>query len=165
MSVDRLMLARDQIEVRLKSRRAPYTRGGVRFTSTRDTVVLKGDQVTDAQLEKLAADNAVRVQLFAADGAPVGLMLESGTIIGDPDALDAALAEAAAEKAEASARAEAEAKAEAQRKAASDKAAADAKAKAEATAAAAAKKAADKVAADTKAKADAKAAAEKGGNA
>lgn len=142
--------ARDQIEVRLKSRRAPYTRGGVRFTSTRDAVVLKGDQVTDAQLEKLAADSAVSIQLFDADGAPVGLMLESGTVIGDADAMEAALAEAAAQAA-------AEAKAEADRKADADKAAADAKAKAAAAAAAAAKKAAEKAAADTKAKADAEA--------
>lgn len=172
--------ARDLIEVRLKSRRAPYTRGGVRFASTRDAVVLKGDQLTDAQLEKLAADIAVSIQLFDADGAPVGLMLESGTVIGDADAMEAALAEAATAKAEADARAAAEAKAEADKKAAADKAAADAKTKADAAATAAAKKAAAdakaksdaeakaKAEADAKAKADAdaaKAAAEKGGDA
>lgn len=168
--------ARDLIEVRLKSRRAPYMRGGVRFASPRDAVVLKGDQLSDAQLEKLAADIAISIKLFDAAGAPVGLMLESGTVIGDADAMEAALAEAAAAKAEADAKVAAEAKAEADKKAAADKAAA-AKAKADAAAAAAAKKAADKAAADAKAKADAeakakadadaaaKAAAEKGGNA
>lgn len=158
---------RDLIEVRLKSRRAPYTRGGVRFASTTDPVVLKGDQVTDAQLEKLAADIAVSIQLFNADGEPVGLMLESGTVIGDTEAMEAALAEAAAAKAEADAKTAAEAQAEAERKAGADKAAADSKAKAAAAATAAAKKAADKAAADAKAKSDAeaKAAAEKGGDA
>lgn len=60
----RLIVApRDQMDVHLKSRRAPYTRGGVRFGSNREEVIVPGDQITDAQLDKLAADPAISIAL------------------------------------------------------------------------------------------------------
>lgn len=58
-----IVVARDQIEVRLKSSRAPYTRGGIKFGSNRDLVVLSGDQITDAQLLRLSEDPAISIEV------------------------------------------------------------------------------------------------------
>ncbi|PZO04848.1 MAG: hypothetical protein DCF29_09570 [Alphaproteobacteria bacterium] len=69
------MVARDQIEVRLKSSRAPYTRGGIKFGSNRDLVVLSGDQITDAQLLRLSEDPAISIEVVnPATGEAVQLI-------------------------------------------------------------------------------------------
>lgn len=57
------MVARDKMDVVLRSSRAPYTRGGIGFASNREDVVVPGDQITDAQLEKLADDAAISISL------------------------------------------------------------------------------------------------------
>lgn len=119
-----------KIEVHLKSRRAPYTRGGVRFTSNRETIVLTPDDLTDAQLEKLAEDTAITIQIFA-DGVLVDLKLEDG-VAGERGALAAALERSAAADAK-KAKADAEkARAAAKVKADAEKAKADAQTKADA---------------------------------
>ena len=72
-------------EVRATSGRAPYTRGGVHFPSTRDAVVLPAD-IGPAQVRRLADDPIIALtmihvasgrsavltadDLFDADGAP-----------------------------------------------------------------------------------------------
>ncbi|QQQ17752.1 hypothetical protein JIP62_10450 [Brevundimonas vitis] len=80
----RLIVApRDQMDVHLKSRRAPYTRGGVRFGSNRDEVVVPGDQITDAQLDKLAADPAISIALVNRE---TGERQEFAKLTAEPEA-------------------------------------------------------------------------------
>jgi hypothetical protein len=57
------MVARDKMDVELKSSRAPYTRGGIRFASNRTPVTVPGDEITDDQLEALAGDAAISIAL------------------------------------------------------------------------------------------------------
>lgn len=57
------MVARDKMDVELKSSRAPYTRGGIRFASNRTAVTVPGDEISDDQLEALAGDTAISISL------------------------------------------------------------------------------------------------------
>lgn len=50
--------------LRIFSRRAPYTRGGVRFATTRDPVEFKGDAMPSRdQLGRLLADRQIRIEI------------------------------------------------------------------------------------------------------
>lgn len=73
------MAARDQIIVRLKSRRAPYTRGGVSFASNREAVERPADALTDDQLRRLADDAAILIEVVTAKGEPAVLQLDDGS--------------------------------------------------------------------------------------
>lgn len=98
------------IRVRLRSSRAPYTRGGVRFSSNRESVEAG---VTQAQLDRLNEDPAITVEA-----------LDDGRAAADAEKAEAK-AKAAAEKAAAKVKADVE-------RAAADAEKAEAKAKADA---------------------------------
>lgn len=66
--------ARDHLEIRLKSSRAPYTRAGIRFASNREPVVLNGAEVSDEQLVKLSEDTAISIEIVdPATGARIDM--------------------------------------------------------------------------------------------
>lgn len=107
------MSVRSSVEFRLKSSRAPYTRGGIRFASTREAVVVPGAALSDDQLERLKADQAVTIEVVDAEtGKPVDLdkTLEAEALAAEKAKADA---KAAADKArsDATSKADDEAKA------------------------------------------------------
>ena len=62
------------LKLKLTSRRAPYTRGGVKFTSNRQPVILGEDEITTDQIVKIVADQAISIALVdPASGLSVPL--------------------------------------------------------------------------------------------
>jgi hypothetical protein len=56
-------MSRSRIEVHLRSSRAPYRRGGVAFGSSRSTLVIPREELTDEAMERLEADPTISVQI------------------------------------------------------------------------------------------------------
>ena len=48
-----------RLKLRLRSSRAPYTRAGIDFASTREPVLIGFDEVTDEQVRRLVGDVAI----------------------------------------------------------------------------------------------------------
>lgn len=66
-----------RLKLRLKSSRAPYRRGGVRFASNREPVLVGRGEVTEAQLASIAADTAIVIELVNTEtGAAVAIPRE-----------------------------------------------------------------------------------------
>lgn len=94
--------ARDHLEIRLTSSRAPYTRAGIRFASNRTPVVLSGAEVSDDQLVRLSEDTAISIEIVdpatgdriemvkSPEGAPEGAPPAEDAIVRTVDSADAA---------------------------------------------------------------------------
>jgi len=76
----------DRFKVRLTSRRAPYTRGGVKFVSNRQPVLVGREDVTEAQLKALAADAAITIELVNTETGAATVM--PSHLIGSSDPED-----------------------------------------------------------------------------
>jgi len=58
--------------IRLRSRRAPYVRAGIRFSSIRVAVEISEDQLTADQLDKLNRDPAISIEIADAPAGEAG---------------------------------------------------------------------------------------------